>query len=280
MKYTIITLAMIAGQSYAQTSYQYDVSEDNEGNMTYKHTLTEFRGKLGIQASSSGIDTGIGSFRLNKIQVITNKLELGPITLNGRFGIGEVSNKNFLAVDTETSIKLTDKIKVEGSASTDVVESGPALLNNTNMRTLTAGGLYEGKNYGVVTGRLYTSFSDNNSRTGYYGKVWFSPFEGVNTYIRVKSYESKFTTPDYFSPLHYDLKGIGITLRKAFGDARLFGSVERARTKTGSTAFANTWQFRAEKNFNNVRVSVGTGKDYSNSNYFYKYSDLRLSVTF
>jgi hypothetical protein len=123
----------------------------------------------------------------------------------------------------------------------------------------------------VIGMPTYRRFSDGNEQTGF--RAWaiygLLPEHGVSAQLKVRGYESTQNGGGaYFSPDRYERAEIGLRLRRAFGDWRVFATADVGRERIDRDIEKPTVQaaLTAQRNFAN---NAGLGVQFA----YYRASD-------
>ncbi|CEK12236.1 tetratricopeptide repeat protein [Legionella hackeliae] len=146
-----------------------------------------------------------------------------------------------------------DILTVNTTIREELIEGFTALSNHIFLHSYTLGAVLQPLPYvNIVANRYRLSFSDQNTRDGYYfnGAVTFLPTMGVYAGYRIRDYSSKFQSPFYFSPDEYKNKlyilgishQLGITWR-AFAEGG-YGTQSIKPNSEAATGTAPSWFYR------------------------------------
>lgn len=232
-----------------------------ERNITRVGTMVHYESSYdftAIGASTNLFRQGGWSTRVNSLEaVIRNVNRATAAGINARVALAAKSDRTELHGEGSWNIRFSERTGAELVASRDAVESQQVLKNGT-MASFIGVSLDH-----ALTDRLtvigmptYRRFTDGNEQVGLRGWLIYTlmPEYGLSVNLKARGYESSQNGGGaYFSPDRYERAEIGLRLRRAFGDWRVFatadvgkerinGDVEKPTRELGLTAlrsFAN-----------------------------------------
>lgn len=224
-------VGVLIGGSTISTRYLSASSEIIQG--TYQGSLSgvEFRGAAGLRSVSHNTNTNkLGSELADQIISKNSNLTPGDI-INIKndapaWSADEISSaggsvakrRQYLIIDAEVRLKITDTLGVGAMILSDVVQSEKSIQNGTAYTLLGADiDLQLSNELSITAAITNTFFSDSNNRLIIKSKVNYLvvPEYGISVFYRVKDQrDSAPNLGNYFSPDHLINNAIGISIRK------------------------------------------------------------------
>lgn len=183
----------------------------------------------------------VDRFRQRKFRASVNSIGLAARKVNRRTAAGyfvraaiaDAPKGLQLHGEATWNIRLNDRAGVELIANRDAIETKEALPEGIMANFFAASLDYAASDRWTLIGMpTYREFSDGNSQTGARGWVIYglAPESGLSANFRARAYNSKQDGGDlYFSPLKYRRAEVGIRLRRAIDDWRVFATANLGR---------------------------------------------------
>lgn len=234
---------------------------------------------IALGAGSDEFRQGNQSLRVNSLLAVMRKVNRataegfsvrGAVAFNG-------DQKEFLG-EGIWNIRLAESTGIELIANRDAVETFRALQEGI-MANFFAVSVDH-----AVTERLtvigmptYRRFSDGNEQTGVRAWVIYGllPEHGLSLQLRVRGFESTQSgNGAYFSPDRYERAEIGLRLRRAVGDWRVFATAEIGQERIDRDVENPTWQFALTAQ-RNIAGNASLGLQFA----YYRASDSTNNTT-
>lgn len=183
----------------------------------------------------------VDRFRQREFSASVNSIGLAARKVNRRnaegyfvrAAIADAPSKLQLHGEAIWNIRFSDRTGVELIANRDAIETTEALPEGV-MANFFATSLDYAVNdrWTLIAMPTYRKFSDGNAQTGARGWVIYSvaPESGLSVNLRARAYDSDEDGGGlYFSPLEYRRAELGVRLRRAIADWRVFASANLGR---------------------------------------------------
>lgn len=208
---------------------------------------------------------------------------VGPIWVQGWIGRQWIGSKGLLDAELEGSIELGNRLVLNTGISAGSLYSATLEPGKIGYRSLSAGISTDRGNWGADVSIRGLSRTDGNGLKGDSSKIWMQIYPGVNLHLHTKGYTNEGTVAGYYSPEKYRRTGLGITLRKSWGNSRASLVLEPGSTVAdGTRDSVLIWRGELNHKVNDSsRVIFSAGRDYSRSGlYTYNYRQLIVKLSF
>lgn len=207
------------------------------GAMVQFESMHDF---VAVGASTDKFRQGDWSLRVNSLLAALRKVNPATaegITARGALTVG--GNRTRLHGEGVWNVRFTPQTGIELIASRDAVETVQGLQRGTLSNFFAAGLDHALSERLTVIGMpTYRRFSDGNEQTGWRGWLIYTvaPSQGLSVSVKARSYDSSRGGGGvYFSPDHYDRAEIGLRLRRAIADWRVFATADLGRERIDRT---------------------------------------------
>lgn len=213
---------------------------------------------VAIGASRNEFRQGERSLHVNSLEGAIRKIDRATAEgITARAAVAFKGDRTEFHGEGVWNVRFSARTGVELIASRDAVESMQALTSGI-MANFFAVSLDH-----ALTSRLtvigmptYRRFSDGNEQTGLRGWIIYRlvPEYGLSLNVKARRYESSQNgSGAYFSPDRYERAEIGLRLRRAFGDWRVFATADVGRERINGDVEKPTSQLAltAQRNFAN-----------------------------
>jgi hypothetical protein len=252
---------------------------------------------IAIGASSNEFRQGDWSTRVNSLEAVVRKVNRGTAEgVTARAALAVKGGQTEFHGEGGWNIRFSQRTGVELIANRDAVETVQAFTNNIMANFFAVSLDHELIERLTVIGMpTYRSFSDGNDQIGLRGWIIYGliPEYGLSINLKVRGYESSQNGGGaYFSPERYERAEIGVRLRKAFGDWRVFATADVGRERinrdiekptfglalTTQRIFANSVSLGLH--FSYYRASETTNATDTSGDYAWQMARIVLSVPF
>jgi hypothetical protein len=240
------------------------------GAMVHYKSVYDF---VAIGADTNEFRQGDWSLRVNSLVASIRKVNRATaegITVRGEMAFA--GERTALHGEGGWNIRFSETTGVELIASRDAVETQKALSNGT-MATFLATSFDHGfsERLTAIVMPTYRRFTDGNDQLGL--RSWLvyvlAPEQGLSMNVKAREYESSQSGGGaYFSPDRYERAEIGLRLRRAMGDWRVYATADLGRERINSDIEKPTsaLALTAQRSFAN---NMGLGMQFS----YYRASD-------
>lgn len=228
---------------------------------------------VAIGVDSNEFRQGDWSRRANSLIASVRKVNRATAEgITARGGVAFVGDRTMLHGEGNWNIRFSETTGVELIANRDAIETQKALSNGT-MATFLAASFDHAfsERLTAVVMPTYRHFTDGNDQSGLRGWLIYvlAPEQGLSMNVKARAYESSQDGGGaYFSPDRYERAEIGLRLRRAVGDWRVYATADLGRERINrdvekpTSALALT----AQRSFSN---NMGLGLQFA----YYRASD-------
>lgn len=262
-------------------NYEFFSSNDDDVNVK-KHQLRYINNDFGIATSVIDFKTDQKNYQTNSI-LLAADWQSNNFSLDGNLGIGSFNGKNYLSGDMNLAYSISKEINLEVGVYGDLLDAKQALSEKISFKGINTTIDLDKETWGGSLGYKISNFSDGNTQSGPFAKIWRQLYPGINLYLVRKEHDNKITTSSYFSPPTYKREGVGLSWRQNYSFGKVSGFYEQSVIKTYSNKDkASAWKIQWEKKFNNEwSMLLSTGRDFGNDSGFnYRYSTISIDYRF
>lgn len=236
-------------------------------NITRLGTMAHYKSRndfIAVGASSNLFSQGDWSLRVNSL--VTQYRKVNPATaegINARAAIAFHNGKQEFHGEAGWNIRFNESTGVELIANRDAIETEQALKNSIMANFFATSFDHALSEQLTVIGMpTYRSFSDGNEQVGLRGWLIynFAPEYGLGMQVKGMGYgSSQNGDGNYFSPDNYERAEIGLRMRRAMGNWRVYATADIGKERIDRDIVKPTGQFvlSAQRNFaNNLGLGV------------------------
>ena len=230
------------------------------GAMVRYESIYDF---VAIGASRNEFRQGSWSHHVNSLVGAIRKVDRATAEgITARLAVAVSGDTPKLHGEGTWNIRFTERTGIELVGNRDAVESRQAIEHGIMSNFVGVSLDHALTDRVTVIGMpTYRSLSDGNDQKGVRAWLIYAllPEQGLSAQLKYRGYESSKRSSTYFSPDRYERAEIGLRLRRAFGDWRVFATADYGKERVDGTTLDNAaYQvaLTAQRNFAN-NASVG-----------------------
>jgi hypothetical protein len=222
-----------AGLAATRDSDKFERNITRVGAMVHYESSYDF---IALGASSNLFRQNDWSRRVNSLVASLRKVDRATAEgITVRAALASSGDRTELHGEADWNIRFSKNAGVELIANRDFVETRQALTNGTMASFLGASFDYAATERLTLIGMpTYRRFTDGNEQLGLRGWLIYGliPEQGLSVQAKARAYHSSQDGGGaYFSPEDYARAEIGLRLRRAVGDWRVYATADLGRER-------------------------------------------------